>query len=120
MKSFIITQNHQLRRIRQLWTTSLLTTTQSTQIPSHPYVVVVIWCHLTEYSSGARTAVFNRWSDGHCPTKARANWSDRFVRPVPAGPVRPFPGTDRTGLSDPAAGASVGQCLSDHRSNTAV
>ncbi|PLW33920.1 hypothetical protein PCASD_13879 [Puccinia coronata f. sp. avenae] len=68
----------------------------------------------------ARTAVFDRWSDGHCPTEARANWSDRFVRPVPAGPVQPVPGTDRTGLSDPPAGASVGQCLSDHRSNTAV
>ncbi|PLW55278.1 hypothetical protein PCANC_10566 [Puccinia coronata f. sp. avenae] len=25
-----------------------------------------------------------------------------------------------TGLSDPPAGASVGQCLSDHQSNTAV
>ncbi|PLW12957.1 hypothetical protein PCANC_17808 [Puccinia coronata f. sp. avenae] len=72
------------------------------------------------YSSSARTAVFDRWSDGHCPTEARANWSDRFVRPVPAGPVRPVPGTDRTGLSDPPAGASVGQCLSDHQSNTAV
>ncbi|PLW23835.1 hypothetical protein PCASD_10624 [Puccinia coronata f. sp. avenae] len=71
-------------------------------------------------SSSARTAVFDRWSDGHCPTEARANWSDRFVRPVPAGPVRPVPGTDRTGLSDPPAGASVGQCLSDHQSNTAV
>ncbi|PLW30014.1 hypothetical protein PCASD_15767 [Puccinia coronata f. sp. avenae] len=72
------------------------------------------------YSSGARTAVFDRWSDGHCPTEARANWSDRFVRPVPAGPVRPVPGTDRTGLSDPPAGALVGQCLSGHQSNTAV
>ncbi|PLW30098.1 hypothetical protein PCASD_16724 [Puccinia coronata f. sp. avenae] len=71
-------------------------------------------------SSGAQTAVFNRWSDGHCLTEARANWSDRFVQLVPAGPVRPVPGTDRTGLSDPAAGASVGQCLSNHRSNTAV
>ncbi|PLW55556.1 hypothetical protein PCANC_02164 [Puccinia coronata f. sp. avenae] len=71
-------------------------------------------------SGCARTAVFDRWSDGHCPTEARANWSDRFVRPVPAGPVQPVPGTDRTGLSDPPAGASVGQCLSDHRSNTAV
>ncbi|PLW21725.1 hypothetical protein PCANC_02871 [Puccinia coronata f. sp. avenae] len=70
--------------------------------------------------SGARTAVFDRWSDRHCPTKARANWLDRFVQPVPAGPVRPVPGTDRTGLSNPAAGALVGQCLSDHRSNTAV
>ncbi|PLW57476.1 hypothetical protein PCANC_02612 [Puccinia coronata f. sp. avenae] len=48
MKNFIITQNHQLRRIKQLWTASLLTT-QSTQVPSHPYVVVVIWCHLIEY-----------------------------------------------------------------------
>ncbi|PLW25795.1 hypothetical protein PCANC_28553 [Puccinia coronata f. sp. avenae] len=71
-------------------------------------------------SSGAQTAVFDRWSDGHCPTEARANWSDRFVRPVPAGPVQPVPGTDRTGLSDPPAGALVRQCLSDHRSNTAV
>ncbi|PLW37948.1 hypothetical protein PCASD_10013 [Puccinia coronata f. sp. avenae] len=70
--------------------------------------------------SGARTAVFDRWLDGHCPTEARANWLDRFVQPVPAGPVQPVPGTDRTGMSDPAAGASVGQCLSDHRSNTAV
>ncbi|PLW54675.1 hypothetical protein PCANC_11646 [Puccinia coronata f. sp. avenae] len=70
--------------------------------------------------SGARTAVFDRCSDGHCLTEARANWLDRFVRPVPAGPVQPVPGTDRTGLSDPPAGASVGQCLSDHRSNTAV
>ncbi|PLW34839.1 hypothetical protein PCANC_18723 [Puccinia coronata f. sp. avenae] len=70
--------------------------------------------------SGARTAVFDRWSDMHCLTEARANWSDRFVQPVPAGPVRLVPGTDRTGLSDPPAGASVGQCLSDHRSNTAV
>ncbi|PLW29459.1 hypothetical protein PCASD_16781 [Puccinia coronata f. sp. avenae] len=65
-------------------------------------------------------SVFDRWSDGHCLTEARANWSDRFVRPVPAGPVQPVPGTDRTGLSDPPADASVGQCLSDHRSNTAV
>ncbi|PLW44938.1 hypothetical protein PCANC_13494 [Puccinia coronata f. sp. avenae] len=71
-------------------------------------------------SSGAQTAVFDRWSDGHCPTKARANWLDRFVQPVPAGPVQPVPGTDRTGLSDPPAGALVGQCLSNYRSNTAV
>ncbi|PLW37236.1 hypothetical protein PCANC_18603 [Puccinia coronata f. sp. avenae] len=56
-----------------------------------------------EPSSGAPTAVFDRWSDGHCLTKARANWSDRFVRPVPAGPVQPVPGTDWTGLSDPPA-----------------
>ncbi|PLW11365.1 hypothetical protein PCASD_24319 [Puccinia coronata f. sp. avenae] len=53
--------------------------------------------------SGARTAVFDRWSDMHCLTEARANWSDRFVQPVPAGPVRLVPGTDRTGLSDPPA-----------------
>ncbi|PLW11902.1 hypothetical protein PCANC_15633 [Puccinia coronata f. sp. avenae] len=64
--------------------------------------------------------MFDRWSDGHCLTEARANWSDRFVQPVPAGPVQPVPGTDWTGLSDPPAGALVGQCLSDHRSNTAV
>ncbi|PLW26104.1 hypothetical protein PCANC_27221 [Puccinia coronata f. sp. avenae] len=54
-------------------------------------------------SSGAQTAVFNRWSEGHCLTEERANWSDSFVRPVPAGPVRPVPGTDWTGLSDPLA-----------------
>ncbi|PLW45491.1 hypothetical protein PCASD_05963 [Puccinia coronata f. sp. avenae] len=59
-------------------------------------------------SSSARTAVFARWSDGHCPTKARANWSDRFVRPVLAGPVQPVPRTDWTGLSDLPAGALVG------------
>ncbi|PLW28687.1 hypothetical protein PCANC_23487 [Puccinia coronata f. sp. avenae] len=71
-------------------------------------------------SSSARTAVFARWSDGHCPTKARANWSDRFVRPVLAGPVQPVPRTDWTGLSDLPAGALVGKCLSNHRLNTAV
>ncbi|PLW55656.1 hypothetical protein PCANC_04614 [Puccinia coronata f. sp. avenae] len=71
-------------------------------------------------SSSAQTAVFDRWPDGHCPTEARANWLDRFVRPVLAAPVQPVPGTDRTGLSNPPAGASVGQCLSDHQSNTAV
>ncbi|PLW53039.1 hypothetical protein PCANC_10761 [Puccinia coronata f. sp. avenae] len=71
-------------------------------------------------SSNKEGSVFDRWSDGHCPTEARANWSDRFVRPVPAGPVQPVPGTDWTGLSDPPAGALVGQCLSNHRSNTAV
>ncbi|PLW33142.1 hypothetical protein PCANC_23837 [Puccinia coronata f. sp. avenae] len=80
---------------------------------------------LLERCSNSRVRpVFGR----HCPTEARANWSDRFVRPVPAGPVQPVPGTDRTGLSDPPAGASVGQCLSttgrtrlfEHRSNCRV
>ncbi|PLW09926.1 hypothetical protein PCANC_23803 [Puccinia coronata f. sp. avenae] len=71
-------------------------------------------------SSGAQTAVFDRWSDRHCPTEAPAGGSDRPVRSVPGtgctGPAR----TGRTNLSDQLALASVGQCPSDHRSNTAV
>ncbi|PLW10922.1 hypothetical protein PCASD_26722 [Puccinia coronata f. sp. avenae] len=73
-----------------------------------------------ESSSGARTAVFNRWSDRHCPTKAPAAGSDRPVRSVPGTGCTGPAGTGRTNLSDPLALASVGQCPSDHRSNTAV
>ncbi|PLW13510.1 hypothetical protein PCASD_23942 [Puccinia coronata f. sp. avenae] len=70
--------------------------------------------------SGARTAVFDRWSDRHCLTKAPAGGSDRPVRSVP-GTGRTGPaGTGRTNLSDQLALASVGQCPFDHRSNTAA
>ncbi|PLW57748.1 hypothetical protein PCANC_01424 [Puccinia coronata f. sp. avenae] len=75
---------------------------------------------LVKDSSGARTAVFDRWSDRHCLTEATAAGLDRPVRSVP-GTGRTGPaGTGRTNLSDQLALASVGQCLSDHRSNTAV
>ncbi|PLW52301.1 hypothetical protein PCASD_00071 [Puccinia coronata f. sp. avenae] len=71
-------------------------------------------------SSGARTAVFDWWSDKHCPTKAPAGGSDRPVQSVP-GTGRTGPaGTGRTNLSDQLALALVGQCPSGHRSNTAV
>ncbi|PLW46271.1 hypothetical protein PCASD_03737 [Puccinia coronata f. sp. avenae] len=71
-------------------------------------------------SSGARTAVFDRWSDRHCPTKAPAGGSDRPVQSVP-GTGRTGPaGTGRTNLSDQLALALVGQCPSNQRSNTAV
>ncbi|PLW29815.1 hypothetical protein PCASD_25487 [Puccinia coronata f. sp. avenae] len=71
-------------------------------------------------SSGARTAVFDRWSDRHCPTEAPAAGSDRPVQSVP-GTGRTGPaGTGRTNLSDQLALALVGQCPSNHRSNTAV
>ncbi|PLW15085.1 hypothetical protein PCASD_21522 [Puccinia coronata f. sp. avenae] len=50
-----------------------------------------MWVNLL---SGAQTAVFDQWSDRHCPTKAPAGGSDRHVRSVPgtgctgpAGPV---------------------------------
>ncbi|PLW21194.1 hypothetical protein PCANC_05449 [Puccinia coronata f. sp. avenae] len=79
-------------------------------------------------SSGARTAVFDRWSDRHCPTKAPAGGSDRPVQSVPgtgrtgpAGTGRTGPaGTGRANLSDQLALALVGQCPSNQRSNTAV
>ncbi|PLW38596.1 hypothetical protein PCANC_16527 [Puccinia coronata f. sp. avenae] len=64
--------------------------------------------------------VFDWWSDRHCPTEAPAGGSDRPVRSVP-GTGRTGPaGTGQTNLSDQLALASVGQCPSDHRSNTAV
>ncbi|PLW28461.1 hypothetical protein PCANC_24354 [Puccinia coronata f. sp. avenae] len=54
-----------------------------------------------------------------CPTSWLLLWSDRPVRSVP-GTGRTGPaGTGRTNLSDQLALASVGQCLSDHRSNSA-
>ncbi|PLW54430.1 hypothetical protein PCANC_04786 [Puccinia coronata f. sp. avenae] len=71
-------------------------------------------------SSGARTAVFDRWSDRHCPTEAPAGGSDRPVRSVPGTGCTGPAGTGRTNLSNQLALASVGQCPSDHRSNTAV
>ncbi|PLW22853.1 hypothetical protein PCANC_28686 [Puccinia coronata f. sp. avenae] len=75
---------------------------------------------IRNHLSGARTAVFDRWSDRHCPTKAPAAVLDRPVRSVP-GTGRTGPaGTGRTNLSDQLALASVGQCPSDHGSNTAV
>ncbi|PLW11953.1 hypothetical protein PCANC_24239 [Puccinia coronata f. sp. avenae] len=74
----------------------------------------------TAVLSGARTAVFDWWSDRHCPTEAPAGGSDRPVQSVP-GTGRTGPaGTGRTNLSDQLALALVGQCPSDHRSNTAV
>ncbi|PLW28106.1 hypothetical protein PCASD_22494 [Puccinia coronata f. sp. avenae] len=77
---------------------------------------------------GARTAVFDRWSDGHCPTEARANWSDRFVRPVPAGPVQPVQEligqacpTRRQVLRSDSACPTTGRTrLFEHRSNCRV
>ncbi|PLW27663.1 hypothetical protein PCANC_24145 [Puccinia coronata f. sp. avenae] len=65
-------------------------------------------------------AVFDRWSDRHCPTKAPAGGSDRPVQSVPGTGCTGPAGTGRTNLSDQLALASVGQCPSDHRSNTAV
>ncbi|PLW31077.1 hypothetical protein PCASD_13524 [Puccinia coronata f. sp. avenae] len=65
-------------------------------------------------------AVFNRWSDRHCPTEAPAGGSDRPVRSVPGTGCTGPAGTGRTNLSDQLALASVGQCPSEHRSNTAV
>ncbi|PLW14705.1 hypothetical protein PCANC_21143 [Puccinia coronata f. sp. avenae] len=79
-------------------------------------------------STGAQTAVFNRWSDRHCPTKAPAGGSDRPVRSAPGtghtgpagtgctGPA----GTGQTNLSNQLALALVGQCPSNHWSNMAV
>ncbi|PLW54752.1 hypothetical protein PCANC_03723 [Puccinia coronata f. sp. avenae] len=51
-------------------------------------------------SRGARTAVFERWLDRHCQTKAPAGGSDRPVQSVP-GTGRTGPaGTSRTNLSN--------------------
>ncbi|PLW26738.1 hypothetical protein PCANC_26387 [Puccinia coronata f. sp. avenae] len=64
--------------------------------------------------------MFDWWSDRHCPTEAPAGRSDRPVQSVP-GTGRTGPaGTGRTNLSNQLALALVGQCPSDHRSNTAV
>ncbi|PLW24155.1 hypothetical protein PCANC_28440 [Puccinia coronata f. sp. avenae] len=80
-------------------------------------------------STGGRTgtvrpvvgqALFDRWSDRHCPTKAPAARSDRPVQSVPGTGCTGPAGTGQTNLSDQLALASVGQCPSDHRSNTAV
>ncbi|PLW13992.1 hypothetical protein PCANC_18106 [Puccinia coronata f. sp. avenae] len=70
----------------------------------------------TDLSDRSRLVLCNRSQEligQACPTRRQVLRSDRPVRP--AG--RCF---GRTGLSNPPAGASVGQCLSDHRSNTAV
>ncbi|PLW15998.1 hypothetical protein PCASD_19289 [Puccinia coronata f. sp. avenae] len=65
-------------------------------------------------------------------TRDRVRWHCTVrPKPVPAGQTglpnqfpadgdRSHPGTYRTGPSDRLAQASVGPCLSDHRSNTAV
>ncbi|PLW32679.1 hypothetical protein PCASD_16844 [Puccinia coronata f. sp. avenae] len=72
----------------------------------------------TTVLTGGRTAL---------SVKARANSSDRFVRPVPAGPVRPVPGTDRQAcptcrqvLRSDSACPTTGTRLFEHRSNCRV
>ena len=66
-----------------------------------------------------RQALLNRWLDRHCPTEAPAGGLDRPIQSVPGTGCTGPAGTGWTNLSNQLALASVGQCPSNHRLNSA-